>query len=143
VESVPDLVVTDMMMPVMGGDELIRRLRCEPATAGIPILAASGDTHLAAGADAVIPKPYRPENLIEVADELQRCVTRQRQAMMIARVPPSALPDLHPGLRLAGPARPLTGVGKRGTAGAYRSGTQYADSIAALAPFHTRVVGPR
>jgi CheY-like chemotaxis protein len=72
VESVPDLVVTDMMMPVMGGDELIRRLRCEPATAGIPILAASGDTHLAAGADTVIPKPYRPENLIEVADELLR-----------------------------------------------------------------------
>jgi hypothetical protein len=29
---------------------------------------------------------------------------------MIARVPPSALSDLHPGLRLAGPARPLIGV---------------------------------
>ena len=71
-ESTPDLVVTDMMMPVMSGDELIRRLRCEPATAGIPILAASGDPHLAAGADAVMPKPYRPEHLIEAADELLR-----------------------------------------------------------------------
>jgi hypothetical protein len=30
----------------------------------------------------------------------------QRQAMMISRVPPSALSHLHPGLRLAGPARP-------------------------------------
>jgi putative transposase len=30
--------------------------------------------------------------------------------MMIARVPPPALSDLHPGLRLAGPARPLTSV---------------------------------
>ena len=57
-ESPPDLVVTDMMMPVMGGEELIRRLRFEPATAGIPILAASGDPHLAVGADAVIAKPY-------------------------------------------------------------------------------------
>ena len=57
-ESGPDLVVTDMMMPVMGGAELIRRLRCEPATAGIPILAVSGDTHLADAADAVVPKPY-------------------------------------------------------------------------------------
>ena len=45
------------------------------------------------------------------ACELQRCATRQRQAMMIARVPPSALSDLHPGLRLAGSARPLTGAG--------------------------------
>lgn len=71
-ESVPDLVVTDIMMPVMDGSELIRQLRCELATAGIPILAASGDPHLASGADAVIPKPYRPEHLIEAADELLR-----------------------------------------------------------------------
>jgi CheY-like chemotaxis protein len=71
-ESVPDLVVTDMMMPVMGGGELIRRMRCELATAGIPILAASGDPHLAVGADAVVSKPYKLEHLIEVADELLR-----------------------------------------------------------------------
>ena len=71
-ESPPDLVVTDMMMPVMGGDELIRRLRAEPATAGIPILAASGDPHLAVGADAVVVKPYKWEQLTEVADGLLR-----------------------------------------------------------------------
>jgi CheY-like chemotaxis protein len=71
-ESPPDLVVTDMMMPVMGGDELIRRLRAEPATAGIPILAASGDPHLAVDADAVVVKPYKWEQLTEVADGLLR-----------------------------------------------------------------------
>src|ERR1039457_1076761 len=42
--------------------------------------------------------------------------------MMISRVPPSALSHLHPGLRLAGPARPLIGVEKRGTAGAAARG---------------------
>src|SRR3984893_6757616 len=47
-ESVPDLVVTDMMMPVMGGMELVRCLRADSATAHIPVLAASGDVHLAA-----------------------------------------------------------------------------------------------
>jgi CheY-like chemotaxis protein len=71
-ESPPDLVVTDMMMPVMDGNELIRRLRIEPATAGIPILATSGVPHLAVGADAVISKPYRPEHLTKVADGLLR-----------------------------------------------------------------------
>ena len=71
-ESPPDLVVTDMMMPVMGGAELIRRLRCEPATAGIPILVASSDSHLAEGADAVIAKPYSWRHLAEVADEMLR-----------------------------------------------------------------------
>ena len=67
-ESPPDLVVTDMMMPVMDGPELIRQLRAEPATAGIPIVAASGDSHLAVGADAVVPKPYSWQHLVEVAD---------------------------------------------------------------------------
>jgi len=71
-ESPPDLVVTDMMMPVMNGGELIKRLRGAPATAGIPILAASGDPHLALGADVVIAKPYEWENLIEVANGLLR-----------------------------------------------------------------------
>ncbi len=50
----PDLVVTDMMMPVMDGAELIRRLRPDPATAGIPILAVTGDPHMASAADAVM-----------------------------------------------------------------------------------------
>ena len=66
----PDLVVTDMMMPVMDGVELIRRLRSEPATAAIPILAASGDPHLAGAADAIVPKPYDIHNLLAVADAL-------------------------------------------------------------------------
>jgi CheY-like chemotaxis protein len=69
-ESPPDLVVTDIMMPVMGGVELIRCLRDDPATAQIPILAASGDTHLAGAANAVVPKPYEWRHLFTVAEAL-------------------------------------------------------------------------
>ena len=69
-ELSPDLVVTDMMMPVMGGVELIRCLRGDPATAHIPILAATGDPQLAGAADAVVPKPYRCDRLIAVASTL-------------------------------------------------------------------------
>jgi CheY-like chemotaxis protein len=71
-ESLPGLVVTDIMMPVMGGVGLIRRLRSEPATAVIPILAASGDPHLAGEADAVLAKPYSWQCLLEVAEDLLR-----------------------------------------------------------------------
>ena len=69
-ESPPDLVVTDVMMPGMNGVELIRRLRADPATAGIPILSVSGDWHLAGGADAVVSKPYDWKDLLAVAAAL-------------------------------------------------------------------------
>ena len=56
-----DLVVADVMMPLMGGVELCKTLREDPATAGIPSVLMSA-AHLTAatgaGADAVIDKPF-------------------------------------------------------------------------------------
>ncbi len=40
----PHVVVTDLMMPVMDGVELIQRLRAAPETAELPILAITADT---------------------------------------------------------------------------------------------------
>jgi CheY-like chemotaxis protein len=69
-DSCPDLLVTDMMMPVMDGPELIRRLRAEPGTSTITILVSSGDSHLAVGADAVVAKSQSFDRLLEVARHL-------------------------------------------------------------------------
>src|SRR5579859_2415671 len=63
--------------------------------------------------------------------------------MMIARVPPSALSDLHPGLRLAGPARPLIGIEKRRTAGAAARGRRAAPRQSAALAGLGRPRGPR
>ena len=68
--SRPDLVVTDIIMPVMDGVELIRRLRADPDTAAIPILSVSGDWHLAVDADAVLAKPHQWPDLLAVAERL-------------------------------------------------------------------------
>jgi CheY-like chemotaxis protein len=38
----PDLIVTDMQMPKMGGTELITALKAQPATAAIPIIIVAG-----------------------------------------------------------------------------------------------------
>ncbi len=65
------------------------------------------------------------------------------KAMMIARLPPFALSDLHPGLRLAGPARPLIGVEKRGTAGAATRGRRAAPRHSAAPAGLGRPRGPR
>ncbi|GAB2623202.1 hypothetical protein Aab01nite_16240 [Paractinoplanes abujensis] len=66
----PDLVVTDVMMPVMGGVELIRRLRADPATASIPILSVSADWQLAVEADAALAKPYQRAEVLAAAERL-------------------------------------------------------------------------
>jgi len=65
-ESQPDLVVTDLMMPIMGGRELIDRLRSDPQTASIPVLVLSANGNLrAGGADGALSKPFDPQSLVE------------------------------------------------------------------------------
>jgi len=60
----PELVLTDVMMPVMDGIELIRRLHDQPETSSVPVVAitADGTEHTErkareAGAVDVITKP--------------------------------------------------------------------------------------
>jgi len=66
----PRLVITDGMMPRMGGLELIRRLRADERTAWIPIVLLSETVGAGPGADAVITKPFVPGELIELVDRL-------------------------------------------------------------------------
>jgi CheY-like chemotaxis protein len=72
VKSSPvDLVVTDLMMPVMGGRELVERLRADPETASIPIVVVSASSSsVATTADVVLAKPFEPFALLEAAGSL-------------------------------------------------------------------------
>ena len=63
-DSRPDLVVTDVMMPVLDGLGLIRQLRSDPHTAAIPILVLSAHPNAASGADAALAKPFRPHEVL-------------------------------------------------------------------------------
>src|SRR5919109_1503766 len=42
IESPPDLVLTDIAVPGLDGIELCRRLRAEPRTSSVPVLAVTG-----------------------------------------------------------------------------------------------------
>jgi two-component system cell cycle response regulator DivK len=60
----PDLILMDLSLPVLSGWEAARRLKADPATAGIPIVALTahamaGDEARAreAGCDAYVTKP--------------------------------------------------------------------------------------
>ena len=52
----PDLVITDLMMPVMDGNELIERLRSDPATGSIPIMSLTSNPDASVGANVVVTK---------------------------------------------------------------------------------------
>src|SRR2546422_11019155 len=68
----PDLIVMDLAMPGMDGWEASRRLKADPQTADIPIIALTafamrGDEERAreAGCDGYLPKPCRPQTIRE------------------------------------------------------------------------------
>jgi CheY-like chemotaxis protein len=76
--TLPDAIVTDLHIPGIDGYELTRRLKDDPRTAAIPVLAITGyapftqDPSRAdrAGCDAILPKPCDPEDISATLREL-------------------------------------------------------------------------
>ena len=67
----PHAMVTDLMMPVMGGRELIALTRADPTTADLPILVVSASiTGEPTGADACLAKPFKLSDLIAAVERL-------------------------------------------------------------------------
>jgi CheY-like chemotaxis protein len=68
----PDLVVTDALMPVLTGDELVERLQGDPDLRHIPIIMATAAASplrvtkmLGLGCKAVVAKPMDEETFLE------------------------------------------------------------------------------
>jgi len=68
-DSLPDVITTDLVMPILNGERLIERLRSEPRTASIPIVVVSADPDAAWALQAsglvegVVIKPFHPSAL--------------------------------------------------------------------------------
>ena len=72
----PDLIVMDVMMPVLGGRETTRRIRKLPEFDRIPIIMVTASAtrqdelkSYAAGASAFLPKPIDQDNLLKIIGE--------------------------------------------------------------------------
>ena len=70
-EDKPDLIVLDLMLPLISGLEICRQLRRRPETRGLPIimLTARGEESdrirgLDSGADDYVTKPFSPSELV-------------------------------------------------------------------------------
>ncbi|MGL5792984.1 MAG: response regulator [Waterburya sp.] len=71
--SKPDAIVTDWMMPEMGGLDICRKLKKNPETAAIPIVACTAKNSdvdrmwaMKQGIKAYVTKPFTQEQLVGV-----------------------------------------------------------------------------
>lgn len=87
-KSIPDLIVSDVRMPLMDGITLARQLRSAPHTKLIPIIFLTAKDEIEdriegfrAGVDVYLTKPFEPDELIAVIQNILNRVQRTRTAI--------------------------------------------------------------
>jgi DNA-binding response OmpR family regulator len=75
----PDLILLDVMMPVLNGFDVLRKLKEDPALEGIPVIMLTAKNEesdvlwaLSAGADDYIVKPFSVREVLARIDRLMR-----------------------------------------------------------------------
>jgi CheY-like chemotaxis protein len=65
----PDAIILDIMMPEINGYDVLRLLKSDPSTAGIPVIVLSvlddKTQALALGAAEYVRKPFQKEELLD------------------------------------------------------------------------------
>jgi two-component system, cell cycle response regulator DivK len=74
----PSFILLDLSMPTMDGWEMLKRVRTQPETADLPVIALTAhampgdeDRALEAGFDGYITKPFRLSSLL---DDIKQCL---------------------------------------------------------------------
>jgi signal transduction histidine kinase/ligand-binding sensor domain-containing protein/DNA-binding response OmpR family regulator len=105
-DIIPDLIVSDIMMPEIDGYELCKTLKTDIQTSHIPIILLTAKASeesmargLETGADDYITKPFntqllclRIKNLVDLRRQLQLKIQRQKQ-LLPAEIPVSSLDE--------------------------------------------------
>ncbi len=101
-EQVPDLIVSDLMMPGMDGFQLCQTIRSTPLLAHIPFIIITAKVSeddrilgLKAGADAYLAKPFNPDVLMVRISQLiaQRQQLRDRFTQAITNNEPQSMKE--------------------------------------------------
>ena len=93
-ENIPDIIITDVMMPIKDGFEVCQTLKQDTRTSHIPIIMLTAKVDidsklqgLEQGADAYLSKPFHPKELLIRLEQLianrQRMQAKYRTAQLI------------------------------------------------------------
>ncbi|NLI36382.1 MAG: response regulator [Bacteroidales bacterium] len=87
-ETIPDIILMDVMMPLMDGYELCKKIKEDLHTCHIPVILLTAKSNVAeqiegmnSGADVYIPKPFNPDYLKSVLQSVLR--NRKRMQHML------------------------------------------------------------
>jgi CheY-like chemotaxis protein len=90
-KSRPDLVLLDLHLPDISGQEILALLQADPATSSIPVIVISADATpgeiaraQAAGAKDYLTKPFEVRQFLEIVD-------RELPAVAVAETEPAAV----------------------------------------------------
>ena len=107
-EHIPDIIICDVMMPVMDGFELLKRVKADQRTSHIPVILLTARVDTASrlegfnrGADVFLPKPYSEEelllqvrNLIALRRKLQERYAKPMAIMAMEETDPFRAEDI-------------------------------------------------
>jgi signal transduction histidine kinase/CheY-like chemotaxis protein/AraC-like DNA-binding protein len=95
--QLPDIIITDLMMPGMDGLELIRNLRGDANTEHIPVIVLSAKSSansrievLKLGAQGYLTKPFIPEELLQLVNS-QLLILKQKVEQFVEKVENKAI----------------------------------------------------
>jgi diguanylate cyclase (GGDEF)-like protein len=82
--ELPDLIITDILMPHMDGFTLVRRLRAEPLLAGVPVIFQTANyfesevrrLSEASGVKQILAKPADPQDILRAINETLKKPTK-------------------------------------------------------------------
>ncbi|MBX3242655.1 MAG: helix-turn-helix domain-containing protein [Chitinophagaceae bacterium] len=106
-DMIPDLIITDVMMPFVDGFELVNKLRRNENTSHIPVIMLTAKADISSrieglqqGADAYLEKPFNKEELLvrinkllEMRKNLQQYYLRKAGIQGDVPTPPVVIPD--------------------------------------------------
>jgi CheY-like chemotaxis protein len=94
--DLPDIILLDLHLPDLHGDQVLSELKAEPATAPIPVVVLSADAShgvihrlLANGALAYLTKPIELAELGKLLDTFAATQAQDRQAQPATRIIPA------------------------------------------------------